>query len=77
MDDHPHIRLSIDPAELEAAPSRRPPSSISRERLAPPRSVPCSKCGTLSIATRIVTLDDTPRWLDLCRTHLLAAAGRC
>ncbi|MFJ8827706.1 hypothetical protein ACIREE_38970 [Streptomyces sp. NPDC102467] len=75
MDD-PLARLTIDPAELDAAPSGRPPSSVSRARLAPPHPVPCAKCGTRAVATRIVTFDDQPRWLDLCRTHLLAAAGR-
>ncbi|MFJ8827677.1 hypothetical protein ACIREE_38800 [Streptomyces sp. NPDC102467] len=50
MDD-PLIRLHIDAAGLDGAPSRWPPSSVSRERLAPPHSVSCSKCGTMSVTT--------------------------
>ncbi|MFJ9037444.1 hypothetical protein ACIRF8_12755 [Streptomyces sp. NPDC102406] len=75
MDD-PLAALNIDPARLDVAPLRVPPSVMSRARLAPPKPAPCSACGAPAIATRIVTLDDEPRWLDLCRVHLLAAAGR-
>jgi hypothetical protein len=75
MDD-PLARLGIDPASLNVAPSGRPPSRLVRARLCPPDSVPCSVCGAMAVGTRIVWLDDEPRWLDLCRTHLLAAAGR-
>ncbi|WP_428956254.1 hypothetical protein [Streptomyces sp. cg35] len=72
----PLATLAIDPAGLDVAPSSCPPSRISRRRLAPPDSVPCSVCGVMAVATRIVTLDDEPRWLDLCRTHLLVATGK-
>lgn len=67
--------LGVDPAGLNVAPSPRPPSRVSRARLAPPDSVPCSACGSMAVATRIVVADG-PRWLDLCRSHLIAAAGR-
>lgn len=67
--------FGVDPAGLDVAPSPRPSSRVSRTRLAPPDSVPCSVCGSMAVATRIVMVDG-PRWLDLCRSHLIAAAGR-
>lgn len=75
MDD-PLARLNIDPSALPAAPTGSPPSSLVRDRLAPPHPAPCATCGGVAIASRIVHADDGPRWLDLCRNDLLRAAGK-
>ncbi|WP_394436322.1 hypothetical protein [Streptomyces sp. SGAir0957] len=72
----PIAALGINPASLAAAPSGRPPSSLVRARLAPPHPVPCTVCGAMAVASRIVEVDDQPHWLDLCRDDLLRATGK-
>ncbi|MFJ9038029.1 hypothetical protein ACIRF8_15720 [Streptomyces sp. NPDC102406] len=71
----PLATLGVDPADLDMAPSGRPPTHLVRARLAPPSPAACTVCGDMAVATRIVMLDEEPRWLDLCRSHLLAATG--
>lgn len=67
----------VDPAALDAAPAAWPATRAARARLAPPDAVPCSACGAMAIATRIIDHIRTgPRWLDTCRTHLLVAHGK-
>lgn len=71
----PLAALGINPATLQPAPSARPRSSVWRARLTPPDPAPCSVCGAPAAATRIITLDDQPLYLDLCRDDMLHAAG--
>lgn len=71
----PLATLAVDPAELDPAPSLTPPTRVWRDRLTPPDPVPCSACGDPAVATRIVTVDDQPLYLDLCRDDMLRAAG--
>ncbi|MER5875417.1 hypothetical protein ABT119_05750 [Streptomyces sp. NPDC001910] len=64
------LRLGVDPDTL--APAVDPRRGPDRVGLNP---VPCSTCGQPARFTRIVDLDQGPRWLDRCRSCFLATVG--
>lgn len=67
--------LGVDPADLEPGPDDVIRAPGWRDRVYPdsPTRKPCSACGVPAMSTRLVPLPGLgPRWIDACRTHMLA-----
>jgi hypothetical protein len=76
LDDADLLRLlTIDPADLAPAPPWAPYRGTGTERIEGDHR--CEQCGEPAQATRVVDLPGMGRrWLDTCRTHMLAVAGQ-
>jgi hypothetical protein len=65
-------RHTVDPSHLAPGPPEATRRHVSA-RLREPIARPCTVCGNDYRTTQVVTFpEDGPRWVDLCREHMLA-----